>query len=70
MDFKQKVAILGAGTMGPGIATIYALYGCKISMYYSDRTYAETLRERDIQLLRSVKLAREFMSHPMHNKKG
>ena len=37
---------------------------------YSDRTYAETLRERDIQLLRSVKLAREFMSHPLHNKKG
>ena len=33
MDFKQKVAILGAGTMGPGIATVYALYGSKISMY-------------------------------------
>lgn len=33
MDFKQKVAVLGAGTMGPGIATIYALYGCKTAIY-------------------------------------
>ena len=33
MNPKQKVAILGAGTMGPGIATIYALHGSQISMY-------------------------------------
>ena len=33
MDFNKKVAILGAGTMGPGIATIYALHGSKIAMY-------------------------------------
>ena len=33
MNSKQKVAILGAGTMGPGIATIYAMHGTKIAMY-------------------------------------
>ena len=33
MDFNKKVAILGAGTMGPGIATIYALQGSQIAMY-------------------------------------
>ena len=33
MDSTQKIAILGAGTMGPGIATTYALHGSKIAMY-------------------------------------
>ena len=33
MNMKQKVAILGAGTMGPGIATVYAMHGSQVTMY-------------------------------------
>ncbi len=29
----EKVAVLGAGTMGPGIAITYALHGCKTAIY-------------------------------------
>lgn len=29
----EKIAILGAGTMGPGIAQIFAMAGCQICMY-------------------------------------
>lgn len=35
---------------------------------YSDRPYEQVLRERDEQLLRSVRLAQEFISHPLHKK--
>lgn len=30
---QNKVAVLGAGTMGPGIATVYALHGCQTAVY-------------------------------------
>ena len=30
---NNKVAVLGAGTMGPGIATTYALHGCQTAVY-------------------------------------
>lgn len=33
MISKDKIAILGAGTMGPGIATTYALHGYRTSVY-------------------------------------
>lgn len=33
MHTSNKVAVLGAGTMGPGIATTYALHGYKTSVY-------------------------------------
>ena len=29
----NKIAVLGAGTMGPGIATIYAMEGYEVAMY-------------------------------------
>ena len=35
---------------------------------YSHKTYEQVLRERDEQLLRSVKLAQEFMANPLHKK--
>ena len=37
---------------------------------YSDRSYAQVLRQRDEQLLRSVELAKEFMAHPLHKKEN
>ncbi len=33
MKQTDKVAVLGAGTMGPGIATTYAIYGYRTSVY-------------------------------------
>lgn len=35
---------------------------------YSDRPYEQVLRERDEQLLRSVKLGMEFIANPLHKK--
>jgi 3-hydroxybutyryl-CoA dehydrogenase len=35
---------------------------------YTHRPYQQVLRQRDEQLLQSVKLAREFMDHPLHKK--
>ena len=35
---------------------------------YSHKSYEQVLRERDEQLLRSVKLAQEFMANPLHKK--
>ena len=29
----KKIAVLGAGTMGPGIAQIYATTGCEVTMW-------------------------------------
>lgn len=37
---------------------------------YSDRTYEQVLRERDEQLLRSVKLGMEFIENPLHIKEN
>ena len=34
---------------------------------YSTRTYEETLKLRDAQLVKSVELAREFIEHPLHD---
>lgn len=39
---KDKIAVLGAGTMGPGIATVYAINGYRTSVY--SRTW-ETLHK-------------------------
>ena len=37
---------------------------------YSDRPMEQVLRERDEQLLRSVKLGMEFIEHPLHKKEN
>ena len=33
MDQEKRIAVLGAGTMGAGIAAQFALYGHKVSLY-------------------------------------
>ena len=33
---------------------------------YSHKPYEEVLNQRDAQLLKSVKLAKEFMEHPLY----
>lgn len=45
----KKVAVLGAGTMGPGIAQIYAMGGCTVTMW----TRSEATREKAIASLRT-----------------
>lgn len=37
---------------------------------YSDRPYEQVLRQRDEQLLRSVKLAQDFIANPLHKKEN
>lgn len=46
MQTNTKVAVLGAGTMGPGIATTYALHGCKTALY--SRTQATLDRAKAV----------------------
>lgn len=51
---KNKVAVLGAGTMGPGIAITYALHGCETTVYSrTQKTLDQAKRviESSIQLL-------------------
>lgn len=43
---KNKIAVLGAGTMGPGIATIYAIHGYETALY--SRTQATLLRAKEV----------------------
>ncbi len=48
----KKIAVLGAGTMGPGIAQIYATTGCEVTMW----TRSEATREKaKAALLASLK---------------
>ncbi len=49
IDDIKKVAVLGAGTMGPGIAQIYAMGGCTVTMW----TRSEATREKAIASLRT-----------------
>lgn len=43
---QNKVAVLGAGTMGPGIATVYALHGCQTAVY--SRTEKTLLQAKSV----------------------
>lgn len=45
----KKIAVLGAGTMGPGIAQIYAMGGYQVTMW----TRSESTREKAIASLKS-----------------
>ena len=45
----KKIAVLGAGTMGPGIAQIYAMGGYEVSMY----TRSESTMEKSKVMLRT-----------------
>ena len=45
----QKIAVLGAGTMGPGIAQTYAMGGYDVTMW----TRSESTREKAKAALRS-----------------
>ena len=38
---ENKIAVLGAGTMGPGIATTYALQGYEVALYSRSQTTLE-----------------------------
>ena len=49
----DKVAVLGAGTMGPGIAITYALHGCKTAVY--SRTQ-KTLHQAQVVIRSSLSL--------------
>ena len=54
MDQKNKVAVLGAGTMGPGIATTYILGGYPTAVYSRTRKtldQAKAVIESNLQLL-------------------
>ena len=41
----KKVAVIGTGTMGPGIAQVFAQYGIEISIYDIDNEKLKTARE-------------------------
>ena len=45
----KKIAVLGAGTMGPGIAQTYAMGGCQVTMW----TRSENTRNKAIASLKS-----------------
>lgn len=45
----KKIAVLGAGTMGPGIAQIYAMGGYQVTMW----TRSESTREKAVASLKS-----------------
>ena len=45
----KKIAILGAGTMGPGIAQIYAMGGCEVTMW----TRREETKQKAIASLKA-----------------
>ena len=45
----KKIAVLGAGTMGPGIAQTYAMGGYEVTMW----TRSESTREKAIASLKS-----------------
>ncbi len=45
----KKIAVLGAGTMGPGIAQIYAMGGYTVTMW----TRSESTRDKAIAALKA-----------------
>ena len=45
----KKIAVLGAGTMGPGIAQVYAMGGCEVTMW----TRSESTREKALTSLKA-----------------
>ena len=50
----NKVAVLGAGTMGPGIAITYALHGCETAVYSRTQKTLDSAKaviEGSLQLL-------------------
>ena len=49
LDDIKKIAVLGAGTMGPGIAQVYAMGGYQVTMW----TRSESTREKAITSLKS-----------------
>ena len=49
LDSIKKIAVLGAGTMGPGIAQIYAMGGYTVTMW----TRSESTREKAVASLKS-----------------
>ena len=49
LDDIKKIAVLGAGTMGPGIAQTYAMGGYKVTMW----TRSESTREKAIAALKT-----------------
>ena len=55
----EKIAVLGAGTMGPGIAITYALNGCKTAVYSRTR---KTLENADSVIRSSLSLLLEEKS--------
>jgi len=56
MNKSDKVAVLGAGTMGPGIAITYALHGCQTALYSRTQT---TLNQAQDVILGSLQLLAE-----------
>lgn len=48
LDDIKKIAVLGAGTMGPGIAQTYAMSGCHVTMW----TRSEKTREKALVSLK------------------
>lgn len=42
----QNVSVIGAGTMGHGIAMVFAMHGCKVSIYESFDTVRETVLDK------------------------
>lgn len=42
----QNISVIGAGTMGHGIAMVFAMHGCKVSLYESFDTVRETVLEK------------------------
>ena len=45
----KKIAVLGAGTMGPGIAQVYAMGGYTVTMW----TRSESTRDKAIAALKA-----------------
>ena len=45
----KKIAVLGAGTMGPGIAQTYAMGGYEVTMW----TRSESTREKAVESLKA-----------------
>ena len=45
----KKIAVLGAGTMGPGIAQVYAMGGCEVTMW----TRSESTRDKALTSLKA-----------------
>ena len=56
MDQKRKIAVIGAGTMGAGIAVQFAMYGYPVSLY--SRTESTLLQAK--KMVQACRLLLEF----------